>query len=141
MIKDFKIIPLETNDNCLIKQVKSIKSYNDDWYIQDFADVPVKVFSKDGKSVSEIGHKGGGPGEFLHFADFIVDKGAVHIFGWSGNRKWIRYSNSNQFLFETAMSFPFDHICKIDNNNYLAYVGHGTVFDESSYYLVSVHKI
>jgi hypothetical protein len=140
LIKSMELVPLETNDNSLIGNVRNIKTDKRHIYILDYNDSPVKMFSNNGKFISEIGHKGGGPGEYIQMSDFFSDNDTVHVFAWSGNKKWIRYSQSNQFLYETDMTFPFDVICPLDNGDYLTYVSNGTVSNASDCYLYRINK-
>jgi hypothetical protein len=121
----------------LIGRIDRLKTDGDNLYIWDY-DHTVKMFSKDGKFVSEIGHKGTGPGEFIQIADILINRDTISLFAWNGNKKWIRYSNNNQFLYETDMAFPFRQICHIEDDKYLAYVSNGTVSSESAYYLYCI---
>jgi hypothetical protein len=133
-IEDIQLTPLETGDHCLIGNVRRIKADEDCFYITCYDDGPVKMFSGDGKFISEIGRKGGGPGEHIQISDILIHGDTVSIFAWSGNRKWIRYLRDNRFLYETDMPFPFDGICRIGNDKYLVYVGNGTVSEESGFF-------
>jgi hypothetical protein len=134
-IEDIELVPLETNDNSLIGLIHKIKTDANNLYVLEYNGNPVRIFSRNGKFISEAGHKGGGPGEYIQISDFLPDNDTVHVFAWSGNRKWIRYSGKNRFMYETDMSFPFNDICAIDGNRYLAYVSNGTVSKECSCYL------
>ncbi|MDR3235658.1 MAG: 6-bladed beta-propeller [Prevotellaceae bacterium] len=141
LITDIEIIPLETSDACLIKQVRRVKTDGSHWYVQDWNDAPLKVFSKEGGYITEIGSRGNGPGEFLQFSDFLIDDDHIDIFAWSGNKQWLHYSANNKFLYGTAITFPFDEIHKFDDNNYLVYVSNGTVFSEDSYNLYHIDNM
>ena len=138
VVENIQLTPLETGDNCLIGNVRGIKTDGSSFYIMDYADNPVKMFSKGGKFVSEIGHRGAGPGEYIQICDILIDRDIVSLFAWNGNKKWIRYSKSNQFLYETDMAFPFDNICQIEDNKYLTYVSNGTVSAEAACYLYCI---
>jgi hypothetical protein len=140
LIESIELIPLETNDNSLIGNVRSVKADANYLYVSDYNDSPVKMFSKDGKFISATGHKGAGPGEYIQISDFFPSNDTINLFAWSGNRKWIRYSNDNKFLYETNMSFPFDVICPLNNDKYLLYVSNGKVSDECDYYLYCIDK-
>lgn len=135
LIEDFEIIPLETNEESLIKQIYQIKIFDNNVYIKDVGTHSLKYFSQEGTFLSEIGHKGQGPGEFIQIDDFFVEGDTVSLFAWSGNKKWIRYTTNNKFLFETDIKFPFDRFCPVNKNRYLVDVGNGTVSDECSHYL------
>jgi hypothetical protein len=140
VVENIHLTPLETGDNCLIGNIRRIKTDEANFYMLDYNDNPVKIFSKDGKFISEIGYKGTGPGEYIQLCDILISKDTVSLFAWSGNKKWLRYSNKNRFLYETDMSFPFDNVCQIDDNKYLAYVSNGTVSSESMCYLYCISE-
>jgi hypothetical protein len=140
ILKDITLTPLETRGNSLIGNVRRIKTDKDCFYITDYSDNPVKVFSTSGKFVSEIGHKGNGPGEYIQMSDILISHDTVCIGAWSGNRKWIRYSKDNRFLYETDMLFPVDDICRTGNDRYMVYVSNGTVSDECDHYLYCLDK-
>jgi hypothetical protein len=140
LIESIDLIPLETNDNSLIGNIRTVKADENYLYVLDYSNSPVKMFSKDGKFISEIGRKGAGPGEYIQISDFLPGKDTVNIFAWSGNRKWIRYSSANKFLYETNMSFPFDVICPLNSDKYLLYVSNGTVSDECDHYLYCIDR-
>jgi hypothetical protein len=139
-IEDIHLTPLETGNDCLIGNVRRVKAEAGRFYITDYADNPVKVFSGDGKFVSAIGRKGAGPGEYIQISDMLVSGDTVSIFAWNGNKKWIRYSIKNRFLYETGISFPFDDICRMENGNYLVYITNATVSSESNFSLCLVDK-
>ena len=138
VVEDVHFTPLETGDNCLIGNVRGMKTDENSFYIMDYGDNAVKMFSKDGKFVSEIGHKGQGPGEHIQISDILINRDTISLFAWSGNKKWIRYSDSNRFLYETDMAFPFNNICQIEDNKYLTYVSNSTVSSESACYLYCI---
>jgi len=140
IIKSVELIPLETNDNSIFGNIKRVRADGNHLYILDYNDNPVKIFTKNGKFVAEIGHRGRGPGEYIQIDDFLISEDVIHIYAWSGNRKWIRYSFDNRFLYETDMFFPLDEICQISDNRYLIYVGNGTVSNECDYYLYCIDK-
>lgn len=139
-IESVKIIPLETNDLSLISQIRKIVSNNNKWYISEFNDSPIKVYSKNGNYITSIGKKGQGPGEFIQITDFSVNNDTVNIFAWSGNRKWIRMLPNNTFLYETDMNFPFSECLLMDNGKHLLHVGNGIVSNEMSNYLYSIDR-
>lgn len=139
LIKSIRIIPLETNDASLIHQIKKIKKVDQNWYVLDYNDSPIKRFSQDGHFITQIGKKGQGPGEFVQICDFAVTGDTVNIFAWSGNKKCIRMSSDNTLLYETNMLFPFDECHKTKDNDYLLHVGNGVVSDENSHYLYRIN--
>ena len=83
VVENIQLTPLETGDNCLIGNVRGIKTDGSSFYIMDYADNPVKMFSKGGKFVSEIGHSGAGPGEYIQICDILIDRDIVSLFAWN----------------------------------------------------------
>ncbi len=136
------LVPLETNDSCLIKQIGKVRVEDNGYYIYDYNDSPIKRFSKEGCLISEIGKKGQGPGEFIQITDFFVQKDTVNILAWSGNKKWIRMQNNNTFLYETDMSFPLDEFHPMNDSCYFLHVGNGTIGNTGrmNSYLYSIDK-
>ena len=59
-----RIIPLETTDDILMGDIKSIKIYDDTYFILDSRNVIFR-FDKDGKYLSKIARQGRGHGEYL----------------------------------------------------------------------------
>jgi hypothetical protein len=141
LIESMELIPLETKEKqSLIGNIHKVKADNNYFYVLDFTSEILKVFSKEGKFINAIGHRGRGPGEYVQIADFFCSNDTINVFAWSGNRKWIRYSTNNKFLYETDMSFPLDDIYKIGDDRYVVYVGNGTVSNECSHYLYCVNQ-
>lgn len=138
IIESVKIIPLETSDLSLISQIRKIESNNNKWYISEFNDAPIKVYSENGDYITNVGKKGQGPGEFIQITDFCVNNDTVNIFAWSGNRKWIRMLSDNTFVYETDMNFPFNECLMMNNDKYLLHVGNSIVSNEMSNYLYCI---
>jgi len=66
IVSDFKIIPLETNDECLIGSIQNYTFIDDKVMVstQRFpGPAPAYMFNMEGKFVCELGQGGSGPGE------------------------------------------------------------------------------
>jgi hypothetical protein len=61
----FQIIPLETNENCLISQINKIEIRNNYIYIKDDLAKSVFIYDIDGKFINKINAVGQGPGEYV----------------------------------------------------------------------------
>ena len=79
-ISKITVIPLETNDNCLLRdQLHGVKVHQDLIYINNMSR-ELYVFDMNGKFIREIGSRGQGPGEFLEVRDFIItNEGTIEI--------------------------------------------------------------
>jgi hypothetical protein len=71
LIEDYKYIKLETNENCLIGEVRQFQIYKSNIYI--LTDV-VNCFDPEGKFLFSINRKGRGPDEFIQIHNFSIDE-------------------------------------------------------------------
>ena len=80
LIRDYKFIPLETTDECLIGQVDKIFLKDDKFYIFDSKKTKaILIFSLQGKFIGKISKMGRGPGEFAHAIDFCIEPSTNNI--------------------------------------------------------------
>ena len=79
--KNPKIIPLETNRDCLIGHVTDLQVFDGCMYILDaiYAN-SLFVFNMDGQFIKKIGSLGSGPGEYITLSDFTLDTENRFIF-------------------------------------------------------------
>ena len=69
-----ELIPLETNDISLIKQIVDINMINDTLFVFDRSLKSLQLFDAlTGKHLNTIMKVGQGLGEYLHVADFVID--------------------------------------------------------------------
>jgi len=66
------VVPLETNKNCYIKDIRKIYVNNLGIFIQDGYEY-ILVFSREGRYQRRIQHFGQGPGEWSEISDFDVN--------------------------------------------------------------------
>ena len=79
ILKDVRIVPLETNDSCLLDEIRTIKMLNG--YIYISAGGTLYKFDKRGRFLTSMKRQGNGPGEYVSLWDFDVDKqGNVYVF-------------------------------------------------------------
>ncbi|MFV0420293.1 MAG: 6-bladed beta-propeller [Dysgonomonas sp.] len=70
--QDFEIIPLATNDSCLIGGAFKVIFKNNIFYILDKLSNQVVLFDQSGKYISKLHRVGQGPEEYIRIEDFIV---------------------------------------------------------------------
>jgi hypothetical protein len=76
-----KVIPLETNDNCLIGQIDQISLTNNELFILDSRSAKsLFVFSKNGEFIRRIGKLGRGPGEYTSPSTFTINDKRKEIY-------------------------------------------------------------
>lgn len=81
-LSKFEIVPLETNDDCLIGEIDVIKKRNGRYYIQS-ARKTLLVFEEGGKFVMQVGRIGGGPGEYEILSDIEVDDHCIYLLSFN----------------------------------------------------------
>ena len=69
-----RLIPLETNMNCMIGEISRVKIHRNYLYILDSRYTQeLYIFDLNGKMVNKISRKGNGPQEYINIRDFYVD--------------------------------------------------------------------
>ncbi|MDR1115000.1 MAG: 6-bladed beta-propeller [Tannerella sp.] len=122
-----EIIPLETNDESLIKYITGLVCYNNNLYIFDYNLSKILAFDHSGKFLFSIDNRGQGPEQYNHISDFDIDKdnnkiifvsaidSKLHEYDMNGNfirkynlpesgngaYKYIKYLNSDMIAFWT----------------------------------------
>jgi len=72
--KGIKTILLETNDSCLVGEIKKMQVYDQFIFILDKNIAKsLLVFDREGRFIRKIGGIGGGPGEYVEPTDFTLD--------------------------------------------------------------------
>jgi len=75
LYKSVKIIPLETNESCLIGDIDKIQVIDNYVLIMDASIAKsLYVFDREGRFIRKIGSVGQGPGEYVSISDFTVDR-------------------------------------------------------------------
>ncbi|WP_291530366.1 6-bladed beta-propeller [Bacteroides sp. UBA939] len=104
MLHELTFIKLETNDDCLIKQINQIQVFDNHIYVLDVRGL--YTFDMEGKYVRGLIASGDGPGEFLSPFSFWIDRsGFIFILDRQLNRL-LKYDISNLIFVESIM-MPF----------------------------------
>lgn len=96
LFSSIEVIPLETQDSCLLMNTTKVVPCKDGYFVFDNLKPALYLFDGSGKFVREIGKKGNGPGEFQLLADFVIDEkenrivllsqyGFLLEYDWDGN--------------------------------------------------------
>lgn len=109
-ISDFniKIIPLETNDACLIGQPQTIITHNNKWYIVDRISKSILIFNYNGTYYQTFNKQGDEPGKYSNIRYFTINpyNNNIEIADNYTNTIYI-YSNNGNFISQKRLSFPF----------------------------------
>jgi hypothetical protein len=94
---DVKIVRLETNDSCLIHEIKQIEVKDSFIFILDI-DRKLFVFDINGKFISQTGKYGHGPGEYLTINTFYIENNNIVIID-DVKSSLIRYDFKGEHLY------------------------------------------
>jgi len=123
---NIRVIPLETNNNCLIGQIAKAQFYDEKIFLLD-SFRKLLVFDAKGKFLYNVGKVGRGPGEYPEIRDFDLDtNGNIYILTFQRIQV---YSNSGRYLRNILFNFvtsdskifcnPLEFSVKSDGNFYL----------------------
>lgn len=105
VMNEFQLIPLETNDSCLIGECTKISIVNDLIYVLDAKSNQLLCFDKQGRYIKKIGEIGRGPNEYLLLDDYcFLKNGNVMVLDTYPN-KLIEYNAQGGV--ETIQKLPF----------------------------------
>ena len=135
-----QIIPLETADDILMGDIKSIKIYDDTYFILDSRNVIFR-FDKDGRFLSRIARQGRGRGEYLDIRSIDVSGDEVYVLS-SFEKKILTYSFDGEFLSEINLDeqyfdmavedsyiLLFSNNCNNSLKNYVKISRNGEILD------------
>lgn len=74
IFKETTIIPLETNENCLVSEITQMEVWDNKIFILDWKLNSLLVFNTQGKYLNRIGRIGKGPGEYIRPRYFFINK-------------------------------------------------------------------
>ena len=99
LIEDYKVITFEDSDSALFKNWKTSVSENYIAIIQGGA-MPIMLFTRDGKFISNVGRPGQGPGEYEHVYDAVIDEsqGSIFVAPWFSPLPTLEYNLKGDFL-------------------------------------------
>ncbi|MDR1742911.1 MAG: 6-bladed beta-propeller [Dysgonamonadaceae bacterium] len=73
-VDSIEIVPLETNEHCLIKEIDKVRLFEDRIFVLDLQLQHLFCFDKNGRYLFTVLSKGPGPEEYYYTEDFIIDK-------------------------------------------------------------------
>ena len=98
IIRNYRIITLETKAICLIKDIRKISGFGGRFFILNSANNGgIFIFDKNGKFINSVKRNGQGPGEYIRLLDFSIDhRGWIYLLCKSG--KIILLDNSLKYV-------------------------------------------
>ena len=109
-VDSLSYIPLETKDDCLIREITDATLTNQYIFILDTPQQSVWIYSTKGKFIRSLHHQGNGPGEYINLIQFEYDadnRELLLLDGW--NKSILRYSPDDKFIDKTVLDiYPSD---------------------------------
>jgi hypothetical protein len=118
------MVPLETNDDLLIKEIRGVERHGSHYFISDGQ--TLYKYDANGRFVDKLSSVGSGPEEYLQISDFQIDPmGNIWILS-RGGKSVYKYNPSKEF--QEKISFPYlvDHIKLLNADTMILYVGNET---------------
>lgn len=131
LISEIQLIPLETNDSCLIGQINKILTDKNFYIVHDKDNNSIFMFDTTGNFMYRIGKVGDGPTEYTQAWDVSLDreKQEVSVLDLSG-RKLIKYKYNGDYINSIRINFLFTQHEYIDSimvaNTFRSYNKHMT---------------
>ena len=89
-------IPLETNDNSLLKKIDRIEKLGDNYAVSDFENI--FLFDQNGKFIKRVARKGGGPSDYTTWVyNIIVDPSTNFLYLFTYN-KVIKFDEKANYI-------------------------------------------
>ncbi|MFD2034791.1 6-bladed beta-propeller [Belliella marina] len=123
VIEEVIFLPLETTNESLIGDIRSIKYFNNKYFIHDYE--KVLCFNEDGTFHSKLGSFGSGPDQYSSCDQFIIDEvnGYLMINSQRTRMELLMYNSTLQFLSKRKYSDPLESIIPIDGKGFCFYLG------------------
>lgn len=123
-VASVKYIPLETQDENLIRHLTTVLFIDDKVVVADCLERQILLFDKNGKYLHKIGNRGKGPEEYITFKTVMVDEEKRIIVYDSMGRKLVYYALDGKFLkavTEVSDKALMRNIINLPNGNFLCY--------------------
>jgi len=102
IVDDYKYIKLETNDSCLLGDIKKVIFDNDRIYVLSGG---VYCFDLKGNFLFAINRQGTGPSDYIRIDEMNIENGVIHIYD---NARWrITSFSSNTGVFLNSKKLPY----------------------------------
>lgn len=128
-VESIDIIPLETNQDCLVESVGKLVKYNDFYYIASTTNVinKILIFDKNGKFIYKLDKKGSGPNEYIDIRDFdVIDNDKIVIISRSNPGIYIYDIHKDSCILHKNIDiYPNNILAK---ENYFYIMNDGTKF-------------
>lgn len=117
VFKNISIIPLETNNESLFREISRISINNERIFILDESLNNIYIFNRNGKYINKIQHIGSGPVEYISIIDFCLDDETKDLFILCDRPyKLMRFSQNGHFISQVSFSTLYNEISIFDDH-------------------------
>jgi len=124
LVEDIEIIPLETNEDILLSEIRQVKEYKNTFIVVDpFSSQKVLAFDQKGKFKFQVGRKGQGPGEFSIPQDICISEDVLYLLDGQQGRINMYNPANGSFMNTKQLPHTCSHFVKTSNHFYLYTAG------------------
>ena len=104
-----EVLPLETNDSCLLVRPDKILQWDGHYGVFDKTIPGLFVYDSEGEFIRRIGRRGQGPGEFTYIYDVLRDEGTGSFYMLSPFGELYCYSPDGMFLKQIRLPQKYNY--------------------------------
>ena len=113
-----EVIPLETNDSCLLVFPTQVLCENGRYEVFDFDHSALFLFDKNGQFLKKVGQRGNGPQEYISVCDVVHDSRNGNICLLSPRGEIFCYSSNGDFQERRKLPVKVNYQCIEDFDDY-----------------------
>lgn len=132
-LKSVEMVQLETNEECLLGNIKNICIDENFYYLTDELNRSIFIFTKSGGYVSKISQYGSGPNEYVELSDFDVKNGLIYVLS-NPNKKILIFNKTGKCLKTIGLNDWYHHLAVGEDLIML----HSSKSNEQHYNIVSI---
>jgi hypothetical protein len=117
-VDDMDIIRLETNENCIIGNISTVRLFQDRVYILDELSNTFFVYDTSGRFIDKLYKVGSGPDEYIQLKDFEVNNSGIYLLDLSGH-KINRYDFDLKYLSNIKVQSVCSNFIAVNNDFWL----------------------
>ena len=132
LFKGIKLIPLETNESCLIGSITKITVFEQFIFVMDHVVAKsLYVFDKEGRFIRKIGSVGSGPGEYVEIRDFTIDRVNKTVYLYDGRLQRINIYDLATGKFIRYVSLE-RNTSNVTSNGHIEHIG-GKLYSDAAF--------
>jgi hypothetical protein len=119
LVSEYGSLCLEATDASLLSVISKIRIYKNKIFLMDgYGDRRLVVFSKEGKYITTVGHRGRGPNEYVKLANFEIDywNDELMLCDYQGE-KLLVYDLDGNFKYGKHINKPLTSVARLENGN------------------------